>query len=153
MEQNRICEIISEIQPLFKNYIGNSWNAKVRAQDALSGLTHYVDNDTLKFFNARINKAFSVSGGLFFVVYESVAIGWKGSRVHRFKMFDVFGRVIGTPDSEFPNSKQVDKAFWSWYNDFNANEYYRQVIADKYLQAKDRAKKLSDLFDSLIYKG
>jgi hypothetical protein len=64
-----------------------------RAQRALCGRTHYVDDDTLRYFKARINSSHADFNGLYFYLVESVAHPERG-RVHRVVLFDVFGEVL-----------------------------------------------------------
>lgn len=64
-----------------------------RAQRALSGRTHYVDDDTMKYFGARINSSHADHNGLYFYLLESVKHPSMG-RVHRAVVFDVFGTVL-----------------------------------------------------------
>ncbi len=70
-----------------------------RAQRALEGRTHYVEDGTLKYFGARINSCRVSHDGLYLYLLESVAHPSMG-RVHRAVVFDVFGTVL-TPRVEF----------------------------------------------------
>lgn len=74
-----------------------SSSEKDLAQRALSGRTHYADNDTLRFFNARINETRRSDDGLWFALRESLDMPGKG-RVHRWCIFDVFGACERTEE-------------------------------------------------------
>ena len=74
-------------------YRDDSSYAVSRAQRALSGRTHYVDPDTMKYFGCRINNCQIDVNGFYCWILESVAHPSMG-RVHRFVLFDVFGTVL-----------------------------------------------------------
>jgi hypothetical protein len=71
---------------------GSSYHPS-RATMALSGRTHYVDPDTMKYFGCRINYCSIDVNGLYCWILESVSHPSMG-RVHRFVLFDVFGTVL-----------------------------------------------------------
>lgn len=71
------------------------YDAKAMAQRNLNGRTHYADDDTLKFFHARINACRTEAHGLLLTMLESTASDFKNmSRAHRFVVFDLFGNVV-----------------------------------------------------------
>lgn len=74
-------------------YRDDSSYAVSRAQRALSCRTHYVDDDTMKYFGCRINACGIDFNGLYCWILESVSHPSMG-RVHRFVLFDVFGTVL-----------------------------------------------------------
>ena len=76
-----------------------SGHPKWDAQRNLQGRTHYVDDDTLKGFKARILDAGLAHDGLTYWLIESV--GSKPTdprRNKRFVAFDVFGTVLTLRD-------------------------------------------------------
>lgn len=78
------------------------------AQRALGGRTHYADDSTLRYFNARINETRQDDNGLWFALRESLDMPGRG-RVHRWCMFDVFGRCERT--EERATAKGADALF------------------------------------------
>lgn len=101
------------------------------AQDNLGGRTHYVDSATLSFHGSRILGRLILADGLFFVLFESCAANWeKTKRVHRYVMFDVFGTVVSRVSlrESFSSQDRARKAFWSWYNGFDTERYYRDAL-------------------------
>ena len=103
-------------------YRQESYMALYDAQRNLSGRTHYVDADTLRYFKARINYAYPEAGGLLYTIVESVLHPSFG-RVHRFVVFDVFGNVISprTEDDAFrKTSRQAITALKKWLSEFDA---------------------------------
>jgi hypothetical protein len=98
------------VYPLRPNYYSRPAD---EAYYILSGRTHYVDAQTLRYFKARILRTFCASGGLFFILQESLPhpdFGW--ARVRRNVVFDVFGDVIGeSRETCHTNGKKADAHF------------------------------------------
>lgn len=68
---------------------------KANAQDNLRGVSHYVDDNTLRYFKSRICDATEIMDGLFFKIVESVALDMHNTeRGYRVVVFDVFGSVV-----------------------------------------------------------
>ena len=70
---------------------------KALAQRQLAGRTHYCDDDTLRYFGARINATRRDDNGLWFALRESVQPP-HSNRVHRWAIFDIFGRCERTEE-------------------------------------------------------
>ena len=68
---------------------------KALAQRQLQGRTHYADDNTLRFFGARINATRQDDNGLWFALRESVQPP-HSNRVHRWAIFDIFGNCERT---------------------------------------------------------
>lgn len=64
-----------------------------RAQRALAGRTHYLDESTMRYFGCRVNGCRIDYNGLYCWILESVSHPSEG-RLHRFVLFDVFGTVL-----------------------------------------------------------
>lgn len=110
-------------------YRDESSNPLWNAQRNLNGKTHYVDDDTISYFGARVTSSRIFFNGLLFVITESVKHPTYG-RVHRFVVFDVFGTVINkrSEDMMFSNRAQAEKAMWTWINAFDAINYTRDAM-------------------------
>lgn len=96
------------------------------ARQNLSGRTHYVDEDTLRFFKARVLSARPHCDGLIFALIESVSLDWNHTRRgFRFVVFDIFGAVIERPTMEgaFKSRAAASKAFWAWLETFDPITY------------------------------
>ena len=72
-------------------------NPKYDAQRNLAGISHYADDDTLKYFKARIVATFHEDHGLTFTIVETLPDD-SGKRVYRAVMFNIFGSTIATAD-------------------------------------------------------
>lgn len=70
---------------------------KDMAQRQLQGRTHYADDETLRFFGARINATRQDDNGLWFALRESVQPP-HSNRVHRWAIFDIFGQCERTEE-------------------------------------------------------
>lgn len=96
---------------------------KTNAQRNLSGRTHYVDDQTLRWHKARILSSQCVCNGLLFALIESVATVHDGSkRGFRFVIFDLFGNtVIRQPLNDCWRSRaSASRAMWRALNDVDA---------------------------------
>lgn len=111
-----------------------------RAQDALSGRTHYVEPSSLRYHFARITSARRISMGAFFMLIESCAADYLNTRrVFRAVCFDIFGATVYRPDlDESSTSTQAAKdAFYKFWNEFNQDAYYQEEL-------KSRARRASE---------
>lgn len=78
-----------------------SGDPKYNAQRNLSGKTHYVDDDTLRFHKSRVLSAQAIHGGLLFRIITSDALDMHNTkRGFRAVVFDVFGTTIDRPKLE-----------------------------------------------------
>jgi len=110
-----------------------SGDAKSDAQANLEGITHYVDENTLKGFGARILQTVSTDEGLFFALLESLP-GDNTGRLFRPVIFDCFGTVCNdrlSRSESFRTSKAANKQMWIDLNKLDASEHYSQVFASK----------------------
>lgn len=106
---------------------------KYYAQDQLQGRTHYIDDDTLRYFHARINSAYTTADGLLFCIIESSAADPdNSSRISRGVVFDVFGQTVYRPniDESFKTGDQARKAMKQFLDGFDAIEHTRKAIGD-----------------------
>jgi len=83
---------------------------KPRAQRALGGRTHYVDDSTLRFFGARVLRCLIAYNATHCLIQESLAHPELG-RVRRNVLFDVFGTVVGGRETFHKSSKAADREF------------------------------------------
>ena len=121
------------------------YDAKAMAQLNLSDRTHYADDDTLKFFSARINSARVECNGLILVITESTARGFNDpAREHRFVAFDLFGNVLNDRrEQDFRRGEQADKAKRDWLASFDVLAYYKHAMAERAEHLKRDAKNLA----------
>ena len=126
-------------------YREESGNAKWNAQRNLSGHTHYTDDDTLRYFKARILSSRVVDNGLLFALVESVALDPENRRRgYRYAIFDVFGTVLERPKMEdaYKSSKAATKAMWAALNEIDAKAHTLQAIER---QKRQQAEELEHL--------
>jgi hypothetical protein len=121
--------------------------ARADAQSMLIGKTHYVDDNTLRYFGARITSAQQSTFGLFYKITESVKLP-NGSRAFRTVLFDLNGEVVYRPDVDemHKSSAKAEKAFYSWFESLNPEEYYKNKIQEK---INRKLKDISHLEESL----
>lgn len=126
---------------MFSQYGGN---AKYAAQRNLSGKTHYVDENTLKFFHARINSCRAECQDLVLIIVESVAADHNNTkRGHRFVAFDLFGTVINDrdhTDAMQHSSDKAHKAAHEWLESFDVLAHYKAALTER----ADRLKRNAD---------
>lgn len=124
--------------------------ARANAQSMLIGRTHYVDDNTLRYFGARITSAQPSLFGLFYRITESVRTP-DGNRGFRTVLFDLSGQVVYRPslDEMHTTSTKAEKAFYAWYASFNEPNYYREQLALRAVRARDQAARLEAAFNVL----
>lgn len=106
-------------------------NAKRKAQTALEGITHYVDDGNLYFHRARIISARPVMQGRAFAIVESVSLDWNHTRRgFRFAIFAIDGHCIERPKLEdsYTTSKAATKAMWDALNAMDAETVFFDAI-------------------------
>ena len=92
---------------MMKKFSDKSYNAKSNAQRNLSGLTHWADDATLKFFSCRISSAYDDASGLILCVKYSQAEGFHGGKTYGAIVFDVMGNAVH--DIKAPTIAKRDK--------------------------------------------
>lgn len=126
-----------------KTYVSSKRNAQLN----LSDKTHYVSDDTLRYFHARIVAARDVCDGSLFRIIEAVALDYDNTRRgFRFVVFDVWGTVVERADlkESWSTSRAAEKAFGKWFSTFNVNEHYRIELLSKAYAAKREAQEYGD---------
>ena len=123
--------------------MNSSYKPKYSAQDALRGKCHYVDDDTLSFFNAKVNDAGPICEGLFYFVRESKDTSFDGDcREHDIVYFDVFGSVVEEMRQKsveavtFTNSYELTNAPQRLF-DIDVVKYYQDKLAEKKKQLEN----------------
>jgi hypothetical protein len=103
---------------------------KHNAQKNLSGRTHYVNDDTLRFFGSRIISARPTDDGLFFKIVESVATEHdKSRRGFRVVVFDLFGCAVFRPSfDECTSSSAAAEKYYSKHYDTDTWKHYRTEL-------------------------
>lgn len=112
----------------------------IRAQNALSGRTHYVDPATLRYHFARITSAHPISMGAFFLIVESCAADYKNTRrTFRAVCFDIFGKTVYRPnlDSGSTGNAAATTAFYKFWNEFNEVAYYQEELKSRAARAQN----------------
>jgi len=120
-------------------YYNHGINLTIKAQNALSGRTYYVDPGNLRFHYSRITCARPISMGAFYLIVESCAADYENTRrVFRAVCFDVFGKVVYRPDldASFKSTEEASKAFYKHWNNFNEAAYYAEELKSKTLEAQ-----------------
>jgi hypothetical protein len=126
---------------------------KHNAQDMLEGRTHYVDDDTLRFFGSLIKSAQPSTFGLFYRITESLSLP-TGGRGFRTVLFDLAGQVVYRPQLAEMESKteKAEKAFYKWFETFNVETYYRDQIREKIIRTNRQTVRLESALNTLNVK-
>ena len=106
----------------------------LNAQDALTGITHYCDPQTLRYHHSRIVGACVVSCGAFYKVIETCSQDYQNTRRgYRVVLFDLTGEAVYRPslDELTRTREQADKAFYAWLNEFDELGHYRDKFNRK----------------------
>ena len=120
-----------------------SSDPKYNAQRNLSGKTHYVDDDTLRFHHSRISSSRDINGGLLFRVTGSDSMDMNNTkRGFRTAVFDVFGTCVSRPGLE-NCAKSANKALdASNALGIDLVAHYRKAIAEQLEHAKRHVSEL-----------
>jgi hypothetical protein len=120
-------------------FTDKSSDTKRNAQENLKGRTHYAEEETLRFFHARIVSSAADQNGLFFKMVESVALDYDNTRRgFRVVVFDLFGQVIYRPSLEDCASTQAAAVvLWMKSEKIDPAAYYRAEL-------KTRANRLTN---------
>lgn len=124
---------------------------KANAQRNLSGRTHYFDDDTLSFFEARVIRTAACAEGLVFVAQESVDHPSLG-RVHRVVVHNLLGNVVErgefSDESLFGDARKGRKMFDAACEKYNAQgmteSMARAILEQKRAQAERETRRLAD---------
>lgn len=122
-----------------KPYCWESGDPKYNAQRNLSGRTHYVDDDTLKFHKSRVLESCSLWNGLLFRIVCSDALDMHNTRRgFRVVVFDVFGTTIYCPKLEEAMSSKQAAINACNREIIDLVEHYRKALANE-LHWKEQA--------------
>lgn len=134
-------------------YRNEGSNPRWNAQRNLSGRTHYVDDDTLRWHKSRVLSARATDGGLLFAITTSDALDMNNTRRgFRYVIFDLFGHVLGRSDLEhaFKTHAKCLKAMWGELNSINAKVVTLEAIvaaernyAREMAELRERVAKMS----------
>ena len=135
------------------NLFVNTGNSPVyNAQRNLSGRTHYVDPDTLRYHKSRVVFAKASSDGLLFYLVESCALDYENTRRgFRYVIFDVFGTVIERPSLEesYRTEKRALKAMWATLDKIDNLAHTREAIERARRQFDDELRHLGAKLDAM----
>jgi hypothetical protein len=118
------------------------------AQDNLGGRTYYAETGTLRFHKARILSARPMSCGAFFLIVESCALDYEGTRRgFRAVLFDLTGGIVYRPNLEGcrRTREQASADFYKWFGTFDGLGHYR---AEMNRRADTYARQIVDLQDA-----
>lgn len=119
--------------------------AKSNAQLNLQDLTHYYDDNTLKFFYARVLSSRAIYDGLFLRVVESAAKDCDNrERGFRVVLWDCFGNNVYrvANDDLFKTRKQAEKHFSDNFT-LDVAAYYKEKLQEiGALELRDAQRKI-----------
>lgn len=123
-------------------------NAKHEAQRNLSGRTHYVDPDTLRFHKARVISTHLSPSHLLFAIVETSAGDWENkTRICRSVIFDVFGNVIER--KEWPTPRAAGAYLGKLLPTFPSYSHTTNALRDRMILRRAQATKVLDLLIDL----
>lgn len=111
-------------------YRNESSDPTNNAQRNLTGRTHYVDADTLRYHKSRILSCQVHCDGLLLSIIESVAIDPNSSkRRYRGVIFDVFGNTIDRPtlDQCCTNRDKASREMYTQLDKIDAIKHTKQA--------------------------
>ena len=136
--------------------MNSSYKPKWSAQSALRGKCHYVDDDALSFFNAKVNDAGPICEGLFYFVRESKDTSFdRDCREHDIVYFDVFGSVVEEMRQKSVESVTCSNAYElsnapQRLFDVDVLEYYATRIQEKKKQLENEVENFGNALDACI---
>ena len=116
---------------VYSPYRTQASDPKLNAQRNLHGRTHYVSDDTLRYFHAKILSCLIHEYGLLLSIIESSAADFNNtSRIFRGVVFDVCGNVIYRPEIEhsFKTREAAKKALKAELEKMDAKQITRNAI-------------------------
>jgi hypothetical protein len=129
MENNQLADIIKKAGiPLFRNRYSAPLN---RARDCLAGLTHYVDEGTMRYFRSRVSSSGVSCSGLLFYIVESCSLDPDHkTRGFRGVVFDVFGETVYRPDLDHcrKTSEAARRDMYAFINGFDLGAHYANTL-------------------------
>jgi hypothetical protein len=145
--------ITRALKPLYiRLFEPKSCDAKYNAQQNLSGRTHYVDTDTLRWHKSRVLSSSDQAGGLLFRITTSDSLDMHNTkRGTRCVVFDLFGTTVYRPDLDqaSKSSTAAQKACSAAMADFDLVAHYRQAIHERLERAEREAADLLKISQDL----
>jgi hypothetical protein len=133
---------------LFREYSGLPLN---QAQRNLAGRTHYVDDSTIRSFNARVHSVHIIDDGLLLGMVESLQKSFNADegRVYRPVFFDLFGNIVYRPDigDSFSDQKKAQADFWKQADLLDAENITIKGIEKKYDALEQELKEWKKFWD------
>ena len=118
------------------------------ARSNLTDRTHYVDEGTMKYFGARIGRAWipgecTTSKGFLYAIVESLKKpGGEAGKIKRACLFDCFGEVVY--QSEFQRTPdKAEKELYAFLDTFDLMAHYKErirAVSDRMLKEAKRAR-------------
>ena len=141
-----IQSIIKALAMIHKQpFQNNSDDGKYNAQRALSGLTHYVDDDTLRWHKSRVISSRAICDGLLFRTTCSDALDMQNTkRGFRSVVHDLFGSCTSRPgleNTERTSQKAIAK---SDAEEIDLVAHYRAALATELRRAAESAAELEN---------
>lgn len=104
---------------------------KTDAQTNLQGLTHYVDKDTLHYFNSKILSCAPLGENRFFYVVETLQ-GPGSKRIKRISLFDLLGtNMVQFEGSVSIKTEKLIEQVVDYLSTINIKDYYRAKLVEK----------------------
>lgn len=129
-----------------------SGDPKTNAQRNLGKVTHYFDDDTLRFHKGRVNSTGTLAGGLVFFASCTDALDMHNTkRGHRYVAFDVFGNTIFRPSLEEaqPTADRARKQFEEVITTTSIANHYRSAIARLLSESRAQSSRLEVAADKI----
>lgn len=122
-----------------------SGDPKHNAQRNLSGKTHYVDDDTLRWHKSRVLGTATLHGGLLFRVTCSDALDMNNTRRgFHCAVFDVFGTTVNRPDLEHATKTHQAAINASEREEIDLVKHYREALDRELHNREESAAELRE---------
>ena len=104
-------------------YEEHSCDARYNAQHNLRGRSHFVDEDTLRYFKGRVLSAYDSADGRLFVVVHSQRENWdNANRIFSYAIFDLAGSIVAGRVQSYKTAAKARK---------ECEEMLEQIDADQ----------------------
>ena len=137
--KNRADKLISAYNRSFRC---RSCDAKWDAQQNLQGITPWANDDTLKYFSARIQGTQYLGNGTFLMVRSTVGASKAGDKGrYKVNIFDLSG--TGVEGFSAHTAREADVEYSNWIDSFDGLDHYREAAKRRARQLRREAKNIT----------
>jgi hypothetical protein len=150
MENNHLADIVEKTGiPLFRDRYSHPLT---RARDCLAGLTHYLDESTMRYFRSRVSSSGVSCSGLLFYIVESCSLDPDHkTRGFRGVVFDVFGDPVYRPnlDQCSKTSEVARREMYAFIDGFDLGAHYVCTLTGRATRKEREAGEMMNAVKSI----